>query len=247
MSFLKPSVKLLVQNTRASNFNRAFQASSLCTVTLSQLKQHNLSLQSNLYSSIFSKATIKSFSCLTSLRAPNKDEKPIIANESSNEGTTVKKVSPVNMTWDQYFQHKKMRRLRDKILSLPAAFVACSFTGSYLMTNVVLDASESGLIFGLDPFIVFGLTSAASGLVAFLVTPLLGSLIYRLFKPQTYQAMILKDADFYQRIAKYRVNMSVQPRSVSAPPDFYGEKILSRKDYRHWLRRQFDYKRQMAF
>lgn len=94
------------------------------------------------------------------------------------------------MTWDEYFQLKKNRRIRDRVLSYPAAFISSGATGSYLMTNIVLDPANNGLIMGLDPFIVFGLGAASAGLVAFLVAPLIGSLGYRILKPKTYNEMI---------------------------------------------------------
>ncbi|KAI9295174.1 mitochondrial import protein Pam17 [Neoconidiobolus thromboides FSU 785] len=164
------------------------------------------------------------------------------------ENTEIKSEShdASSMSWTDYFQYKKQRQLRDQLLSYPSAFIASGATGSYLMTNVTLDPSSDFMIYGMDPMIVFILASGAAGFTAFLTTPLLGSLAFKLLRPKINEQLALKDADFYKRIAKYRVNMAIQPRSVTAPPDYYGEKIKSIKDYRHWLRRQFDYKRQMG-
>jgi import inner membrane translocase subunit TIM23 len=107
----------------------------------------------------------------------------------------------------------------------------------------------------LDPVITLGLMTFAFAALGWLVGPSLGSAVFYLAKRQWKTQMKIKEAQFFARIKKHRVDPSAssmgnpgkfplavhqfsRPTNIVTVPDFYGEKISSVAGYRQWLKDQ---------
>ncbi|KAK8114606.1 hypothetical protein PG999_006675 [Apiospora kogelbergensis] len=87
-----------------------------------------------------------------------------------------------------------------------------------------------------DTFFKLRKTRRRYQLACSLVT-ILGSAIFYTLKRGIKQPMAVKEAEFFARIKKNRVDPSVS--SVGNPvPDYYGEKISSVAGYRQWMKDQ---------
>ncbi|MCJ1482113.1 TIM23 complex component [Schaereria dolodes] len=101
-------------------------------------------------------------------------------------------------------------------------------------------------LFGLEPMMVLGLATVASGAVGWLLGPFVGNAVFGVVYRRVGGEIASKEKYFYQRVKRYRVDPS--HGSVSNPvPDYYGEKIDSVQAYRSWLRdqRAYNKKRQI--
>lgn len=91
----------------------------------------------------------------------------------------------------------------------------------------------------MDPFFSLGLITLSFAGLGWLAGPSLGNAIFYAFKSGggVKTSMAIKEAEFFARIRKNRVDPSSS--SVQNPvPDFYGEKISSVAGYRRWLKDQ---------
>lgn len=89
----------------------------------------------------------------------------------------------------------------------------------------------------LDPFLTLGLMTFGAAALGWLVGPTIGNQLFYVFKRQYRTQMITKEAQFFARIKKNRVDPSVSS-AANPVPDFYGEKISSVAGYRQWLKDQ---------
>ncbi|KAK0463569.1 mitochondrial import protein Pam17-domain-containing protein, partial [Desarmillaria tabescens] len=95
-----------------------------------------------------------------------------------------------------------------------------------------LDTDPMKPIWGIDPFIFYGACTAACMVgVGYIVGPTLGSSLWRIIYRRSAKLMDARDREFYQRIAKNRVDASLQS-PTSPVPDYYGERIGSLRQYR---------------
>lgn len=89
----------------------------------------------------------------------------------------------------------------------------------------------------LDPFIGFGLGITLFLALGWLVGPTVGNACFYIMNSRWRSQMTAKEAEFFARIKKNRVDPAVS--SAGNPvPDFYGEKIQSVSGYRQWLKDQ---------
>ena len=139
-----------------------------------------------------------------------------------------------DLSWDEYLQLRRSRRLAGMVTTIPTTLLAGAAAGSYFLT---LEIDPSNTIAGLDPiYINAGLTLACTGL-GWLTGPTVGTTIWSLLHRKNAKQIAEKDTDFYEHIKRNRVDPTRQ--SVQNPvPDYYGEKIGSIKQYRQWLRDQ---------
>jgi import inner membrane translocase subunit TIM23 len=90
----------------------------------------------------------------------------------------------------------------------------------------------------LDPMVSMGLIALSCGGLGWLGGPALGTVLFNVLHRGGFsRQMLAREAEFYARIKKHRVD----PSSSSAQnpvPDFYGERISSVQGYRQWLRDQ---------
>ncbi|KAF9256587.1 mitochondrial import protein Pam17 [Marasmius fiardii PR-910] len=124
-------------------------------------------------------------------------------------------------------------------MSVPTSFLGL-FGGASYFGNLNTDPMSP--IFGLDPFMFYGICTAACMGFGYLLGPSLGNAIWR-FTHRNYGNLIdSRDREFYQHITNRRVDASLQS-PTSPVPDYYGEKIGSLHQYRRWLRDQGKYRR----
>ncbi|KAI0125441.1 mitochondrial import protein Pam17-domain-containing protein [Xylariales sp. AK1849] len=137
------------------------------------------------------------------------------------------------LDWNTFFTLRKTRRRFQLACSLATMAVGGSMAGLVLIN---VDMDWLGKI-PLDPFITLGLMTLGSAALGWLAGPSLGSTIFYTVKRGVKTPMAIKEAEFFARIKKNRVDPSVS--SVGNPvPDYYGEKISSVAGYRQWLKDQ---------
>ena len=89
------------------------------------------------------------------------------------------------------------------------------------------------------------LSVLTSGAIGWLIGPVFGIGLWRLINRSAVPGFMVREKDFYERVKRYRVD----PRGASAQnpvPDYYGEKVGSREEWRTWLKdqRAFNRKRE---
>ncbi|KAH8650197.1 mitochondrial import protein Pam17-domain-containing protein [Xylariales sp. PMI_506] len=137
------------------------------------------------------------------------------------------------LDWNTFFTLRKTRRRFQLACSITTMAIGGS-AASLVLINVPQD--WLGQI-PLDPFITLGLMTLGCAALGWLAGPSLGSAIFYTVKRGVKAPMALKEAEFFARIKKNRVDPSVS--SVGNPvPDYYGEKISSVAGYRQWLKDQ---------
>ncbi|KAK8089034.1 hypothetical protein PG997_003995 [Apiospora hydei] len=138
-----------------------------------------------------------------------------------------------DLNWDTFFKLRKTRRRYQLACSLVTMLVGGGMA-SIVLVNLDMDWMGS---IPLDPFITLGLMTLGSAALGWLAGPSLGSAIFYTLKRGVKQPMAIKEAEFFARIKKNRVDPSVS--SVGNPvPDYYGEKISSVAGYRQWMKDQ---------
>ena len=106
--------------------------------------------------------------------------------------------------------------------------------GSY---SAIVWCTYSGTYAQFDPMIVFLCATAACTGLGWLVGPSFGSGVWNLLHRGQAGQMARRDKEFYDHIHRMRADAS--KHNVHKPmPDYYGEKIGSLHEYRHWLRKQ---------
>lgn len=143
------------------------------------------------------------------------------------------------VSWSRFFQLRKQQRTINLSTSVLSALLTSSISWNFL-SNVEIDPTQ--LIFGFDPFMIFFAGFITSGGFGFLLGPFFGNFLFKLKNKKILDEFNVKDKEFLNKIIKNRVDPSSQ--SFSNPvPDYYGEKILTLKGYRDWLRDCNAYKR----
>ncbi|KAF8891331.1 mitochondrial import protein Pam17 [Infundibulicybe gibba] len=143
------------------------------------------------------------------------------------------------LTWPEYLAIRRGRRNWQTALTIPSAILGFAGGVAYFGT---LETDATKPIWGIDPFFFYGICTVGCVGLGFLVGPSLGSFVWRATHRRSVALIDARDREFYQRIAKNRVDASLQ--SPTNPiPDYYGEKIGSIHQYRQWLRDQAKYKK----
>jgi len=107
-----------------------------------------------------------------------------------------------------------------------------------------LETDPTKPIMGIDPFFFYGFCTVGCVGVGALIGPTIGSAVWRIRHRHRLSVIDEMDREFFKRIAKNRVDASLQS-PTNPVPDYYGEKIGSLHQYRHWMRDQAKYKRKV--
>ncbi|KAK1757901.1 mitochondrial import protein Pam17-domain-containing protein [Echria macrotheca] len=138
------------------------------------------------------------------------------------------------LDWNTFFQLRKTRR------RLQQAFSVAGALGGGVGGALFLSTGAAEAVVGkipLDPFVTLGLMTFSFSALGWLVGPVLGTVVFNVFKSRFKSQMAVKESQFFARIKKHRVDPTSS--SVQNPvPDFYGEKISSVAGYRQWLKDQ---------
>ncbi|RYP09132.1 hypothetical protein DL765_008557 [Monosporascus sp. GIB2] len=138
------------------------------------------------------------------------------------------------LDWNTFFRLRKTRR-RFQLASSVVTTLVGGGAGALLLVNQDLEWLVNNI--PMDPFFSLGLLTLAFSGLGWLAGPVLGSTLFYLFRRGVKQPMAAKEAEFFARIKKNRVDPTTS--SVQNPvPDFYGEKISSVAGYRQWLKDQ---------
>ncbi|TFK30302.1 presequence translocated-associated motor subunit PAM17 [Coprinopsis marcescibilis] len=163
-------------------------------------------------------------------KAPGSESKPVRKGPSK-----------LDLTWPQYLAIRKSRRRWENVATVPAGIAGFAAGIAYFGS---LETDPMKLIFGFDPFMVYGFLTVACAGTGAVVGPTIGRSMWRWSHRNQVQIIDEKDREFLRRIAKNRVDASLQ--SPTAPvPDYYGERIGSLHQYRQWLRDQNKYRRKV--
>ncbi|KAF9053008.1 mitochondrial import protein Pam17 [Panaeolus papilionaceus] len=143
------------------------------------------------------------------------------------------------LTWPEYLAIRKSKHRWQTALTVPCAVLGFAGGVAYFGN---LDTDPLKPIFGMDPFIFYGICTVGCVGVGALIGPTIGTSLWRMSHKRVLPLIDAKDREFFQRIAKNRVDASLQS-PTKAVPDYYGEKIGSLHQYRQWLRDQGKYRR----
>ncbi|RDB22177.1 Presequence translocated-associated motor subunit PAM17, mitochondrial [Hypsizygus marmoreus] len=163
---------------------------------------------------------------------------------SRPQSTSAKPKRPIahevpRLTWPEYLEIRGGKRKWQIAATIPCALLGF-FGGAAYFGSLETDPTKP--IMGIDPFFFYGICTVGCVGVGALVGPTIGSSLWRTRHRSQVALVDVMDREFYQRIAKNRVDATLQ--SPTHPvPDYYGEKIGSLHQYRQWLRDQAKYKR----
>ncbi|EJD53121.1 mitochondrial import protein Pam17 [Auricularia subglabra TFB-10046 SS5] len=144
------------------------------------------------------------------------------------------------LSWPEFMSIRKARRRWELATTIPTT-VACGVFGCMYFFSLEGDSSKP--IFGIDPLFVYAIGGVGCTGLGYLIGPSIGSAGWRLTHRARLALIDAKERELHRRIVKYRVPPELTPANNPRLPDFYGEKIGSMRDYRHWLRDQSKYKR----
>ncbi|KAL6912856.1 hypothetical protein ACHAPO_007638 [Fusarium lateritium] len=138
------------------------------------------------------------------------------------------------LDWNSFFKLRVKRRRYQILFSVTNGMFAGSAGAIFLSTG-----SAEPIIsqIPLDPFMTLGLMTLAFSGLGWLSGPSMGNQVFYILNRQWKKQITQKEAIFFERIKKNRVDPTNS--SASNPvPDFYGEKISSVAGYRQWLKDQ---------
>ncbi|KAG5637941.1 hypothetical protein H0H81_002535 [Sphagnurus paluster] len=176
-----------------------------------------------------------------SLRCPGyaSGRKQVILRFQSTAAKQPAVTAVPKLTWPEYLAIRGGKRKWQTVVTIPCALLGFFGGAAYFGA---LETDPTKPIMGIDPFFFYGICTVGCVGVGALIGPSIGSAIWRSRHRHQLALVDAMDREFYHRIARNRVDASLQ--SPTHPvPDYYGEKIGSLHQYRQWLRDQGKYKR----
>lgn len=152
--------------------------------------------------------------CLAALEQPSRLQCWSPARRFASSASAAAAAAPPStpaLDWNTFFKLRKTRRNFQLACSVMTMFVGGT-VASLVLINV--DVDFLGKI-PLDPFITLGLMTLSSAALGWLAGPSLGSSIFYAVKRGVKAPMAIKEAEFFARIKKNRVDPSVS--SVGNP------------------------------
>lgn len=147
--------------------------------------------------------------------------------------TATKEGAARTMSWNEFFLLRKRRNRLSTITSVASAVIAASVSFNYF-ANLVIDFNKR--IMGVEVQWIYMGAIVVSGFFGWLVGPFFGTQIFRATIGARRQAFEQMDNIFLRHVARNRPDPSRNNVNYNPLSDFYGEKISSIRDYRHWLR-----------
>jgi import inner membrane translocase subunit TIM23 len=89
----------------------------------------------------------------------------------------------------------------------------------------------------MDPMLAVSLGTLIGSAFSFLMGSAPFTCLHTRFRPEWHERFEQKMAIYANHVARHRANAPPSPASLSGT-DFYGERVSSLRDYRHWLKRQ---------
>eukprot|EP01137_Pigoraptor_chileana_P015274 Opistho-2@70989 len=142
------------------------------------------------------------------------------------------------MPFEEYRRVKRRLTIQQRVAgvlsgvsgTLASQFAFVGMYPHYFDPNTPPDQIQP--IMGLDPIVVGVIGCLGGGVVSFGLGAFLAGSLWRLFNRQTATALAVRDADFFDRIARNRAPF------FRPGDDYYGEKIKTAAEYRAWLKLQ---------
>ncbi|KAJ7137909.1 mitochondrial import protein Pam17 [Mycena epipterygia] len=153
--------------------------------------------------------------------------------------STTANTAAKELNWVEYLEIRRRRRKWQTVFTIPCSMVGF-FGGSLYFGSLQTDPLKP--IMGLDPMMVYGGCTLLCMGAGYLVGPSIGSAVWRVMNRTSVAKIDARDREFYNHIAKNRVDAALQS-ATNPVPDYYGEKIGSLQQYRQWLRDQAKYRR----
>ncbi|KAG6849540.1 hypothetical protein H0H93_007628 [Arthromyces matolae] len=185
-------------------------------------------------------------------------------SKSTSAKAAKKTVEAANKTlsWPEYLAIRGGKRKWQIAVSIPCALLGF-FGGAAYFGSLETDPTKP--IMGIDPFFFYGACTVGSTGLGLLVGPSIGVALWRARHRAQLALVDAMDREFYRRIAKNRVDASLQ--SPTHPvPDYYGMRedwvvapistgvfqlgmkpVISDRHIYQWLRDQGKYKRKVLF
>lgn len=159
------------------------------------------------------------------------------------------KQSPTNtiLDWNAFFRLRTSRRRYTLASSVVSSILVTGSAFVFLSTQPEM-ADEITKLMPLEPVISMGILTFAATFFGWLIGPIFGNAVWKLFHRSRLPEFVVKDKAFFERIKRHRVNP--MGASTNNPvPDYYGEKIGSVSGYRRWLKdqRAFNRKREGSY
>lgn len=159
-------------------------------------------------------------------------------------GHTNPPASSVVLDWNTFFRLRANRRRFSLASSIITSVGTTAGTIILISENPELGDNITKVI-PTDPFIGLGIATFAATFFGWLIGPIFGNTIWRLFNRSQLPEFTIKEKAFFDRVKKHRVNPT--GASTNNPvPDFYGEKVGSVAGYRRWLKDQRVFNRKKA-
>lgn len=160
---------------------------------------------------------------------------------SSPKSTLATKPTKEKLNWPEYLAIRGGKRRWQLAFTIPCAALGFFGGATYFGT---LETDPTKPIMGIDPFFFYGFCTVGCVGIGALIGPTIGSAVWRIRHRPRLDAIDKMDREFFKRVAKNRVDASLQS-PTNPVPDYYGEKIGSLHQYRQWLRDQAKYRRKV--
>ncbi|KAF4126978.1 mitochondrial import inner membrane translocase subunit TIM23 [Geosmithia morbida] len=162
------------------------------------------------------------------LRPGDCDDGAVLHDDDDDDDSLVHDRNPSH-------QPKGLRRRRIQVFFSITSSAVGLVLGVVLLSTGVAEPLVAQI--PLDPFISLGLLTMTFAGAGWLVGPSIGSQVFYLMNRSLKNQINHKEAEFFARIRKNRVDPS-NSSTANPVPDFYGEKIQSVNGYRQWLKDQ---------
>ncbi|KAF5025622.1 hypothetical protein F66182_2228 [Fusarium sp. NRRL 66182] len=138
------------------------------------------------------------------------------------------------LDWNSFFDLRVKRRRFQLAFSILNGISSGGAGAVFLATGTAEPVISQ---IPLDPFMTLGIMTLGFTGLGWLSGPSVGNQVFYALNRKWKKQMTQKEAEFFERIKKHRVDPANS--SASNPvPDFYGEKISSVAGYRQWLKDQ---------
>ena len=173
--------------------------------------------------------------CRTGVRHASTTTQPD-PTPATRPGISNPPAASVVLNWNDFFKLRKTRRTYSLISSIIFSMGSCAATAITLTESPDIQDQLTKLI-PADPFITLGIVTMSGLLLGWLIGPVFGNGLWRLFHRSRLPEFTIKEREFFARVKAHRVNPA--GASTNNPvPDFYGEKVGSVQGYRRWLKDQ---------
>src|SRR5437016_1611357 len=89
------------------------------------------------------------------------------------------------LTWNEYFALRRKRRLTERLVTIPTTIGGFGISFAYVASREF----DPTLIWGQDPFVIYGVGTIVCGFTGLMIGPIIGSSIWKLFHRKEVELM----------------------------------------------------------